>query len=421
MATIAVVGAMDQRGSLHQFLADCIRQNGHQAIIVDIGIEGSPQLPPHISRENVSGLLDLDWRLLENNRTGARKMMLEAAPRKLRQLCDQRKIQGAICLGFGEANPIGSAALSVLPYGFPKVFITPALSLRAAGENPLEDTLHFPCALKADVLNRLSRPLLARAAGAICGMVETALPKEEDPPVIFASVFGNTATAVQLASEMLEEEGYQVLSFPTTGTGGRTMEALIAEGRAVGVLDFTLKEWADEVVGGVLSAGPCRLESAAKHGVPAVVVPGCLDMVNFHSPQTIPPKFVGRQLHYHNPKVTLLRTNVEECISIGRRIAQKLNASTGPLTVLLPLKGVSTLGAPGFSFHQPKADTALFNSLRTNLRKDIPVLELEATVNDPTFAKAAVTALLSNIAQKSRIPPCSLIKGSQVHLSHPPL
>jgi uncharacterized protein (UPF0261 family) len=170
------------------------------------------------------------------------------------------------------------------------------------------------------------------------------------------------------------------------------------------VLDFTLKEWADEAVGGVLSAGPTRLEAAAKHGVPAVVVPGCLDIVNFYAHHTVPPQFAGRLLHRHSPKVTLLRTNREEAAAIGRRVAQKLNASTGPLTLLLPLQGVSSLGAPGFAFHHPEADAALFDALRNGLRKDIPVIEMPTTVSDPAFAKACSQALLANIALKRQRP-----------------
>jgi uncharacterized protein (UPF0261 family) len=235
-------------------------------------------------------------------------------------------------------------------------------------------------------------------------MVETRRPAdEEDPPLIFSSVFGNTATGVELASERLRQEGYQVLPFHATGSGGRAMEALIAEGKAAGVLDFTIKEWADEVVGGVLSAGTARLESAARHGVPAVVVPGCLDLVNFYAPHTIPKRFSDRLLHFHSPKVTLLRTNVEEAATIGRKVAQKLNASTGPVTLLLPLRGVSSLGAPGFAFHDPKADAALFQTLRNSLRKDIPVLEMDTTVSDPVFAEACAQALLSNIALKQQV------------------
>lgn len=401
MATIAVLGALDERAPQHQFLADCIRQSGHLAIFVDVGIGGTPQLAPHVSRENVSELPDLDWRVFRRDQARARKMMLDAAPRKLLQLCNQRKIQGAICLGFGATQSIGTAALSVLPFGFPKVLVTSPPFSKPPVHPPLDDTLHFPCAVQMDRLNRLSRPVLARAAGAICGMVETApCSGNEDPPLIFASIFGNTATGVQLASAMLEKQGYEVLPFSATGGGGRSMEALIAEGKATAVLDFTIKEWADEVVGGVLGAGPARLESAARHGVPAVVVPGCLDIVNFYSPDSVPPSFKGRLFHHYNPKVTLMRTNPEEAVAIGRAVAQKLNASTGPLTVLLPLRGVSSLGAPGFAFHNPKADRALFNSLRTHLRKDIPLLELDATVSEPAFAEAAVRALLENIRRK---------------------
>jgi uncharacterized protein (UPF0261 family) len=402
MATIAVLGALDAHGAQHQFVADCIRRNGHRAIFMDVGIGGSPQLAPHISRESVSELQDLDWRLFRKDQTGARKMMLEAAPRKLRQLCDQKKIQGAICLGFGEAGAIGSAALQILPFGFPKVLLTLPSNHRSGQQHPLEDTLHFPCVLKMENLNRLSRPVLARAAGAICGMVETRRTEEEDPPLIFASVFGNTAAGVELASERLRRGGYQVLPFHATGSGGRAMEALIAEGKAAGVLDYTIKEWADEVVGGVLSAGTTRLESAARLGVPAVVVPGCLDLVNFYAPHTLPTRFTGRLLHCHSPKITLLRTNAEEAATIGRKVAQKLNSSTGPVTLLLPLRGVSSLGAPGFAFHDPKADAALFQALRNGLRKDIPVVEMDATVSDPAFAEACAQALLSNIALKQQ-------------------
>jgi uncharacterized protein (UPF0261 family) len=405
MATIAVLGALDERGPHHQFLADCIRKSGHLAIFVDVGVGGTPQLAPHISRENVSELPDLDWRVFRRDQSRARRMMLEAAPRKLRQLCIQRKIQGVICLGFDATQSIGNAALGVLPFGFPKVLVTSPPFSEPLLQHPLDDTLHFPCAVKMDRLNRLSRPVLARAAGAICGMVET-VPCDEDKdlPLIFASVFGNTATGVQLASQMLESEGYEVLPFSATGGGGRAMEALIAEGKATAVLDFTIKEWADEVVGGVLGAGPARLESAARHGIPAVVVPGCLDIVNFYSPDTIPPRFTGRLFHHHNPKVTLMRTNAEESIAIGRVVAQKLNASTGPLTVLLPLRGISNLGAPGFTFHNPKADLALFKSLRSHLRKDISVLELDTTVSEPAFAEATARALLANIRRKMPVP-----------------
>ena len=175
------------------------------------------------------------------------------------------------------------------------------------------------------------------------------------------------------------------------------MESLIETGLVSGVLDITTTEWADELVGGVLSAGPTRLEAAAKHGVPAIVVPGCLDMVNFHGPETVPAKFKGRTFYQHNPQVTLMRTTPEECAQLGKVMAGKLNRSTGPVTVLLPLRAISVISASGQKFHDPAADTVLFNTLRSNLRPDIEVMEMDCAINDVPFAEACAGALLKNI------------------------
>jgi uncharacterized protein (UPF0261 family) len=176
------------------------------------------------------------------------------------------------------------------------------------------------------------------------------------------------------------------------------MESLIETGLVAGVLDITTTEWADELVGGFLTAGPTRLEAAAKHGIPAIVTPGCLDMVNFHAPESVPAKFKGRNFYQHNPQVTLMRTTPEECAQLGKIIAEKLNASRGPVTVLLPLKGISVISAPGQKFHDPAADAALFNALKKNLRKEIKVIELDCNINDPPFAEACAKELLNNIA-----------------------
>lgn len=176
------------------------------------------------------------------------------------------------------------------------------------------------------------------------------------------------------------------------------MESLIESGMVSGVLDITTTEWADEVVGGVLGAGPNRLEAAARHGVPAVVCPGCLDMVNFQAPETVPDRFKGRTFYHHNPQVTLLRTNAEECREIGTVVAEKINLSTGPVEVLLPLRAISIISAPGQPFHDPAADQALFDSIRTGLRTDIPVHSLDTEINAPEFAKACADALLRAIA-----------------------
>ena len=247
-------------------------------------------------------------------------------------------------------------------------------------------------------INRISREVFARAAGAVCGMVEALVPPGKDRPLVVASMFGNTTPAVNMAKEILEKAGYEVLVFHCTGTGGKTMESLIEAGMAAGVLDITTTEWADELVGGVFSAGPTRLEAAAKKGVPAIVTPGCLDMVNFWAPETVPAKFKGRTFYQHNPNVTLMRTNVEECARLGQIIASKLNMSAGPVTLLIPLRGVSMIDLEGKPFYLPEANKALFDALKKNLRKDIPVIEMDCDVNDPAFAARCARTLLASLS-----------------------
>jgi uncharacterized protein (UPF0261 family) len=220
------------------------------------------------------------------------------------------------------------------------------------------------------------------------------IPVAADKPIIAASQFGNTTPCIEHAKKILEAAGYEVIVFAATGTGGRTMESLIETGLVAGVLDVTTTEWADELVGGVLNAGPTRLEAAARRGVPAVISTGCLDMVNFGPPETVPTKFAGRKFYQHNPQVTLMRTTPDECAKLGGLLAEKINLSTGPVAVLLPSCGSSMISAPGGPFHDPAADAALYSALKLNLRSDVPVKEVETEINDPAFAEACAESLL---------------------------
>jgi uncharacterized protein (UPF0261 family) len=233
-------------------------------------------------------------------------------------------------------------------------------------------------------------------------MVEVVVPETADVPVVAASMFGNTTACVEAARGTFERAGYEVLVFHATGTGGRTMEALIGAGYVAGVFDATITEWADELVGGVLSAGPTRLEAAARGGVPAVVAPGCLDMVNFWAPDTIPSRFEGRRFYAHTPNVTLMRTTPGENAELGRLVAERLNESTGPVAVYLPMGGLSVISAPGGPFHWPEADAALFDALRTHLRPDIPVHAFDLAINDRAFADAMAQGLLAMLEPASR-------------------
>jgi uncharacterized protein (UPF0261 family) len=295
--------------------------------------------------------------------------------------------------------------MRALPLGFPKIMVTTLAAGDTTAYLGSKDVVLIPAVVDVAGLNRISRRILSQAAGAVCGMVDAAartappgqtgqFPPQADKPVIVASMFGNTTACVHAAQKRLEAAGYETLVFHATGTGGRTMEALIESGTVSGVLDLTTTEWADEVVGGVLSAGPDRLGAAARAGIPAVVAPGCLDMVNFRGPETVPAPFASRTLYPHNPQVTLLRTNAAEAREIGTRIAKQLNSSRGPVRVLLPLEGLSALGEKGRPFHDAEADAALFAALKAGLRPDIPVDALPCAINDAPFAEAAVDALL---------------------------
>ena len=243
-------------------------------------------------------------------------------------------------------------------------------------------------------LNRISERILSNAAGAIAGMAQVRVAESaEARPLIGATMFGVTTPAVTRARERLEELGYEALVFHATGTGGQSMEALARGGFLAGVLDLTTTELADDLVGGVLSAGPDRLEAAGELGLPQVVSLGALDMVNFGPRETVPPQFEDRNIYVHNPTVTLMRTTPEECAELGRRIARKLSAATGPTALFVPLKGVSMIATEGGPFHDAAADEALFSALRENLGPNVELHELDLDVNDPVFADAMVNRL----------------------------
>jgi uncharacterized protein (UPF0261 family) len=246
-------------------------------------------------------------------------------------------------------------------------------------------------------LNRITRRILANGVGAVCGMVEQEVPEGEDRPLVAATMFGVTTPCVQRARERLEAAGYEVLVFHATGSGGRAMEGLVEAGFVSGVADVTTTEWCDELVGGVLSAGPERLEAAGRAGIPQVVSVGALDMVNFGGPESVPERFRSRTLHAHNPNVTLMRTTAEECARLGEIIASKLNRAGGPTTLLIPLRGVSAMDREGQPFHDPDADGALFEALRKHVEDTVEVVELDLHINDPAFADAVADRLLDHL------------------------
>ncbi len=393
MATIAILGTLDTKGEEHAFVADLIRERGHTPLLIDAGTQGEPTVKPDILRDQLIGGQTF------TDRGEAMAAMAGVATAFCAKLVARKKIAGIVSLGGGGGTAIGTAVMRALPAGFPKLMVsTLAASESAPVYMGVKDVTMMPSIVDIAGLNRISREIFANAAGAICGMVETSAPKTEDKPIIVASMFGNTTDCVNLAKSILEAVGYEVLVFHATGTGGRTMESLIETGMVAGVLDITTTEWADEHVGGILGAGPTRLEAAARHGVPAIVTPGCLDMVNFGEPDSVPDKFADRTFYQHNPQVTLMRTTPEECSALGKIISEKINLSIGPVTVLLPTKAISVISAEGEPFRDPTADQALFFALKENLRKDIEIIVEDYVINDPKFAERCAQTLLAGLS-----------------------
>lgn len=403
MKTIAVLGTLDSKGEEHAFVADIIRSRGHRVVLIDVGSLEPPTVKPDITREEVAaaGHVDLAGLMARKDRGESVTAMAGAAAAMTAQLASSQRIDGIISLGGGGGTAIGTSAMRALPIGFPKVMVSTLAAGNVAPYLGTKDIVMFPSIVDVSGINRISRVLLSRAAGAICGMVEVEPPKAKEKPLIVASMFGNTTQCVNTAKQFLEDAGYEVLVFHATGMGGRIMESLIESGLVAGVLDVTTTEWADELVGGTLGAGPARMEAAGKAGVPAVVAPGCLDMVNFGERASVPQKFAGRLYYQHNPQVTLMRTTPEECAELGRILAAKVNAYTAPVTVLLPTKGISVISAPGGAFHDAEADKSLFDSLKAGLNKNIRIIEMDALINDEAFARACAGALLENIKARA--------------------
>ncbi|GAA4328795.1 Tm-1-like ATP-binding domain-containing protein [Actinomadura luteofluorescens] len=390
MATVVLVGTLDTKGAEYAWLRDRVRELGCDTVLVDAGV-GPSDVEADVSAEEVAEAGGTSLQALRDagDRGAAVTAMGEGAAVVLAAL---DRVDAVLAVGGSGGSSIAARAVRDLPIGLPKLIV----STMAAGDvepyvGAKDVTLTYSVVDIAGV-NRLSRLILGNAAAAAAGMAKTHAvpePAADGRPLIGASMFGVTTPAVDAARERLEELGYEVLVFHATGAGGRALEGLVESGLLAGVLDLTTTEMADDLVGGVLSAGPDRLTAAGRHGVPQVVAPGALDMVNFGPRATVPERFAERLLYVHNPTVTLMRTTPEEMGELGRRMASKLAAATGPTALFVPLKGVSALDAPGMPFHDPVADVACFMALEEVAEAEM----LDMHINDPEFGRAMADRL----------------------------
>ncbi|HRW07779.1 MAG TPA: Tm-1-like ATP-binding domain-containing protein [Caldilineaceae bacterium] len=406
MKTICIIGAFDTKAAEHAFVRDEILKRGHQVFTINVGTLGTTDLfsvDVEANEVAAAGGGELAALREAHDRGDAMKVMSMGAPVIVAQLFGEGKFDGIIGMGGSGGTTVITAGMRALPVGVPKVCVSTIAAGDVGGFVGAKDITMIPSIVDVAGINRVSRIIFARAAGAICGMVETEIPESaDDKPVITASMFGNTTACVNMCMEQLTEQGYEVLVFHATGTGGRTMESLVREGLVDGVLDITTTEWADQVCHGVFSAGPQRLDGPGEMGVPHLIVPGCVDMANFGGMETVPEKYKqdDRIFYEWNPSVTLMRTNVEENRQMGRIFAEKANTAKGPVAFLIPLRGVSILDGDGERFCDREADQAMFDAIKANLRADIPVVEIDCNINDAEFAAKAVEMMLGLIGQK---------------------
>jgi uncharacterized protein (UPF0261 family) len=388
--SVVLLGTLDTKGAEYGFLRERLLEHGVDVVLVDAGVN-EPSIEPDIGRAELApNVAEL---AAAGDRGAAVTAMADGAERVVTQLHADGRLDGILALGGSGGSSIATRAMRALPVGVPKLMVSTVASGDTRPYVGAVDVTMMYSVVDISGVNSVSARIMANAAGAIAGMVKATVPPLEQKPLVAASMFGVTTPCVTRARERLEEHGYEVLVFHATGAGGESMEALARGGYLAGVLDATTTELADELVGGVLSAGPDRLEGAGAAGVPQVVSLGALDMVNFGPRESVPQQFEGRNLYVHNPTVTLMRTTAEECAELGRTIGRKLSAAKSPTVLFVPLKGVSMIDVEGQVFYDAEADAALFAALRETLDDSVEVHEVETNINDEAFAVAMADRL----------------------------
>ncbi len=396
-----MLGCFDTKGEDFNYLYECLKGFGEEVITINTGVmETSVNFPIDYGNEIVAENSGTSLATIRtsNDRGMAVELMGQGAAKVIRGLVENNRVNGIIGMGGGGGTYMTLAAMQEVSLGIPKLCLSTIASWDLSRYIGAKDITLMSSVVDVAGLNSISSLLIKQAAAAVCAMANVHIPPSKTKKKSIAiSMFGNTTKCVDKCSELLKEKGFEVFVFHATGVGGSTMESLIREGVFDAVLDVTTTELADELYGGVLSAGPDRLTAATDMGIPQVVAPGCLDMVNFGHLDTLPSEFSSRQLYSWAPNVTLMRTNLEENKALGKMVANKLNKAKTPVTILLPKKGISQVDKEGGIFYDPKADSALFESIKSNSKVENPVVEVDAHINDEAFSRALVAQLMKII------------------------
>ncbi|MBI2823433.1 MAG: Tm-1-like ATP-binding domain-containing protein [Planctomycetia bacterium] len=402
--SVYLLATLDTKGREAQFVRERLQAAGAAVTLVDTGSLGQPTCTADIPREEVcrAAGIDLGEIVAAADRGRAVSAAAAGAAAIVRAHHAAGRVSGVLAIGGSAGTTIGSAAMRALPLGVPKLIASTLASGQVRHYVGDKDIMMLNAVVDIAGINRVSRMVLDLAARAMAGMVRfpAAPAPASEKPLVAATMFGVTTPCVERARAVLEEAGYEVLVFHATGSGGQAMESLVADSLLAGVLDITTTELSDELVGGVLSAGPDRLTAAARAGVPQVVSVGATDMVNFHAPETVPERFRGRKFYEHNASVTLMRTTAEENARIGEEIGRKVSASRGPAAIFLPARGVSAIDREGQPFVDPAARKALFAGIRRTAGT-VDVTELDHHINDPEFAEALAEKLIAMMRARS--------------------
>lgn len=404
MKIVAVVGALDTKGEENQYLINQLESEGLQCKVINVGVLGKPFFKPDISSSEVASVGGGNLRELKEIKDRAKsvRIMAKGAAKIVKQLYDEKKIHGVISMGGGQGTAIGAEVMRALPIGAAKVLISTLATIEGQ-QKPFEDindTMIMSSLVDIAGLNNIMRLVIKKAAATIASLVRIPIEKSNKNIHIGASMYGITTPCVDRVKKILEKNGYEVFVFHATGMGGRVMESLIYDGYIQGIADITLGEITHEIVGGIGSAGPTRLEAAGAVGIPQIICPGGLDVINFMPPESVPKKYKKRKFTMHNPNLKVIRTSVEENKRIGNAIAKKLNKSKGETVVIIPLKGISENDKKGKVFYGPDEDKALFETIKSQLNSDIEVIEMNSHINDKKFAFKVAELLMRMIPIK---------------------
>ena len=400
--TVLLIGTLDTKSDEYTYARERFHSAGLRTIMVNVGVLGDTTQNVDVSNSQVAAAGDSNLQALRESRDRghAISVMTSGAALIVQSLFAKGEFDGIFALGGSGGSTIASASMRSLPIGLPKVLVSTLVNSSAAAFVGESDMALFASVVDIAGINSLSSQIISQAVDAMIGMLNSRQDRfQSTKKLIAASMFGVTTECVTDARKHIESHGYEVITFHMTGSGGRSMEKLISEGFMHGVLDVTTTEICDEIVGGVLSAGPTRLTAATTHGIPQVISLGALDMVNFGARNTVPTKFSHRNLYAHNENVTLMRTNAEECEKIAFDICSKLSLSKTPVSLFIPLKGVSSIAVEGAPFHDPIADEALFATFRRHIPRHVELVELDHAINDAQFSRALATKLITYIDQ----------------------